>query len=98
MRTGRPVVPIELTTHERRQLTRLTTGLRVDPRIARRARIILAAAGQRGAPALPGKQIAILVRVSQQTVSMWRRRFLASRIDALLKITSTSSVQRASAT
>jgi FixJ family two-component response regulator len=84
MRTGRPVSPITLSPEERRALTRLSkrpSG--VSEVVARRAQIILAAAGQRGQAPLTGKQIARLLRVSEQTVSLWRMRFVRSRLAAL---------------
>jgi transposase-like protein len=84
MRTGRPVLAITLTVEERRELTRISkqpTGVRAV--VARRARIILAAAGQRGRPPMTGKEIARDLRVSEQTVSLWRRRFVESRLAAV---------------
>lgn len=68
-------------------LTRLSkqpTGVRLV--VARRARIVLAAAGQRGEPAMTGKEIAQRLRTSQQTVSLWRKRFVQSRLAALTSI------------
>lgn len=84
MRTGRPVPPITLSAEERRALTRLSkqpTGVRRV--VARRAQIILAAAGQRGRRPMIGNEIARELRVSEQTVSLWRRRFVQSRLAAL---------------
>lgn len=84
MRTGRPVPAITLSADERRALTRLSkrpTG--VSEVAARRARIILAAAGQRGQRPMTGKEIAKAVRVSEQTVSLWRTRFVKLRLAAL---------------
>jgi Homeodomain-like domain len=87
MRTGRPVTPLQLTRDERRELTKVS---RQDggatKREAMRARIILAAAGQRRTPAMTGKQIAALLAVSQQTVSLWRRRFARARLAAMVAI------------
>lgn len=87
MRTGRPVPPITLNSDERRALTRLSkqpTGVRLA--VARRAQIILAAAGQRGEPPMTGKEIAQRLRTSPQTVSLWRRRFVRSRLAALTPV------------
>jgi hypothetical protein len=84
MRTGRPVPEITLSAEERRALTRLSkrpTGVREV--VATRARIILAVAGQRGRRPMTGKEIARELRVSEQTVSLWRRRFVDSRLAAL---------------
>jgi transposase-like protein len=83
MRTGRPVSKITLSTEERRTLTRLSKRPQgVSPEVGRRAQIILAAAGQRGRNPMTGKAIARELRVSQQTVSLWRRRFVQSRLAA----------------
>lgn len=87
MRTGRPVLPITLSSEERRALTRLSkqpTGVRLA--VARRAQIILAAAGQRGEPPMRGKEIARRLRTSEQTVSLWRKRFVQSRLAALTSV------------
>lgn len=84
MRSGRPVPPILLSADERRALTRLSkrpTG--VSAAVAKRAQIILAAAGQRGQRGMTGKEIAQVVRVSEQTVSLWRTRFVESRLAGL---------------
>lgn len=81
MRRGRPVTPIVLTREERRVLRRWTK--RNDPvshRVALRARIVLALA----VPAsTAGNELAATLRISQQTVSLWRRRFVAGRLAGL---------------
>jgi hypothetical protein len=76
---GRPVAAVGLTPQERRTLqawSRLVRG--VPNSVARRARIILMAADGR-----PSVNIADQLRLSQQTVCMWRGRFLARRLDGL---------------
>lgn len=81
MRTGRPVPPLVLTSTERTQLNRWTHRRDdVSKLEARRAQIILAAAGP---PPLRGDQVAARLNVSPQTVSLWRRRFVASRMAGL---------------
>ena len=86
-RTGRPVQPIILTSDERRQLTRLSKHKPgVSAREAMRARIILAIAGQRGTPPMQGAQIATILGVSEQTVSLWRRRFVRGRVAGLTSL------------
>ncbi len=87
MRTGRPVPPITLSREERRHLTGLSKGNNeASAREAMRARIILAAAGQRGTPPMAGAKIARLLGVSVQTVSLWRRRFVQWRVAGLTSL------------
>lgn len=86
-RTGRPVLPITLSRDERWQLTRLSKRKQgVSAREAMRARIILAVAGQRGTPPMSGIEIAGLLGVSEQTVSLWRRRFIQGRVAGLTSL------------
>ena len=82
MRKGRPVTPIVLTREERRELRRWSKRAdRVSHRVAVRARIILELA----VPAsTAGTVLAARIRVSPQTVSLWRRRFVAGRLPGLL--------------
>jgi transposase len=76
---GKPAVEIELTEAERRQLEALTRAQKTGQSMARRARIILAAAS-----GLENKAICVTVGADANTVSKWRRRFAARRLDGLL--------------
>ncbi len=81
MRKGRPVTPIVLTREERRELRRWSK--RQDPvshRVAVRARIVLALAEP---ASTAGNVLAARIHVSPQTVSLWRRRFVADRLSGL---------------
>jgi len=78
MRTGRPKVALVITDDERAELVRLTKRARVDRHVAFRARIILACA-----EVSSNVEVARLLRVSSNTVGMWRRRFVEFRVDAL---------------
>ena len=78
MRRGRPPATVTLTDEERQHLTSLAHRSRSAPQLARRARLILACAdGQ------PTTGIARRLHVSATTVSKWRTRFLADRVDGL---------------
>lgn len=78
MRTGRPKVALVISDDERIELVRLTKRARIDRHVAFRARIILACAEESS-----NVQVARLLRVSGNTVGMWRRRFVEFRVDAL---------------
>lgn len=81
MRTGRPVTPIVLTREERRVLRRWSKlEDHVSSRLGVRARIILALAQP---SAMSGSAVAEQIRIPQQTVSLWRRRFVAGRLAGL---------------
>ncbi len=81
MRKGRPVTPIVLTGEERRVLRRWSKRMEpVSHREALRARIVLALAEP---AATAGNELAARIRVSPQTVSLWRRRFVTGRIAGL---------------
>src|SRR5258708_6176289 len=76
---GRPLAPLTLTDEERDTLERWLRRRKTAQALAQRARLVLAAAeGQSN-----GK-IVRLLRVTPQTVSKWRRRFLQHRLDGLL--------------
>jgi len=79
MRTGRPKAVLVLTEQERESLTRLAHRARIQPQLARRARIILVCAGGED-----NKTVARRLRVAPQTVCKWRARFLRDRLDGLL--------------
>tara|TARA_B100001750_G_scaffold125824_1_gene99821 strand:- start:2207 stop:3319 length:1113 start_codon:yes stop_codon:yes gene_type:complete len=77
-RMGRPPQLIELTAQERSDLERWARGRRVSHQLVLRSRIILLCAGGLGTGA-----VAQRVGVSPQTVSKWRKRFAAARLDGL---------------
>jgi transposase len=76
---GKLAVAIELSASERRELESLARAHKTGQAMARRARIILAAAG-----GLENKVICAEVGADANTVSKWRRRFAAHRLDGLL--------------
>ena len=78
MRTGRPKQPVILSEDERHQLETFKKSRSLPHTHARRARIVLLAAGGES-----NKQIAEKVALSPASVGKWRTRFLAERINGL---------------
>ena len=75
---GRPPRPIELTKEQRTELERLARRTRDNRGVAFRARVILLSAG-----GLPGLAISRRLKTSNQTVCLWRKRFLAGGVSRL---------------
>lgn len=71
---------IELTSEERKTLTRLANGRRTEVRVAKRAQIVLAAA--RG---LENREIAEELQMTRETVGRWRSRFSKHRLEGIKK-------------
>ena len=79
MRTGRPKTALVVSDDERQELEGLAKRRRSASAVAQRARIILGcAAGQ------DNKTVARRVRVTEQTVGKWRRRFNADGVAGLM--------------
>ncbi|GAB3628394.1 transposase [Pandoraea terrae] len=77
--SGRPKAELILTESEREQLQALTMRRKTAQALALRARIVLACAD-----GIDNKIVSARLRVTQQTVSKWRARFVAHRLDGLL--------------
>jgi len=76
---GRPKAELVLSDAEREQLTALTLRRKTAQALALRARIVLACA-----EGVDNKVVASRQRVTPQTVSKWRARFVEHRLDGLL--------------
>ncbi|MGH1506757.1 IS630 family transposase [Ralstonia pickettii] len=77
--SGRPKAELVLSETEREQLTALTMRRKTAQAVALRARIVLTCAD-----GIDNKTVAAKLRVTQQTVSKWRARYVAHRLDGLL--------------
>ena len=73
---GRPKAELMLSEAEHEQLTALTLRRKTSQALALRARIVLACAA-----GIDNKVVASLQRVTAQTVSKWRARFVERRLD-----------------
>jgi transposase len=76
---GKPAVAIELSLAERGELQSLARAQKTGQAMARRARIVLAAAA-----GMENKAICIEVGADANTVGKWRRRFAEHRLDGPL--------------
>ena len=76
---GRPKAALVLSQSEREQLTALTLRRKTAQALAMRARIILSCA-----EGIENRMVATRHRVTPQTVSKWRGRFVKARLDGLL--------------
>jgi transposase len=76
---GRPKSELVLTEDEHEQLTALTLRRKTAQALALRARIVLACA-----EGIDNKVVSSRQRVTPQTVSKWRARFVEHRLDGLL--------------
>ena len=74
---GRPAVAIILSAAERQELEDLARRRKTAQGLARRARLVLAAAG------LESQTIVEQVGADANTVGKWRRRFAERRVDGL---------------
>lgn len=79
MRTGRPKTHLELTDDERVTLQQWTRRSKTSQALALRARIVLGCAENKTNIA-----VARELRITNQTVGKWRKRFLERRLDGLL--------------
>ena len=75
---ARVAVTISLSDDERAELEALSRRRKTSQGLARRARIVLAAA-----EGLENKEIAVRVEASADTVGKWRRRYAAEGLDSL---------------
>ena len=78
-RSGRPKAALEVTAEERMQLERWARRATSSQALARRCRIVLAAA-----EGLDNKQVAERQGVREHTVAKWRGRFLERRLEGLV--------------
>ena len=75
---GRPVAELVLTDQERETLQRWARRAKSSQALAQRCRIVLGCAAGKS-----NKEVAADVGVWPQTVGVWRRRFVESRLDGL---------------
>ncbi|MGF6483470.1 IS630 family transposase [Paraburkholderia sp. JPY419] len=77
--SGRPKAELVLSEAEREQFTALTMRRKTAQALALRARIVLACA-----EGTDNRTVAAKLRLTQQTVSKWRGRYVMHRLDGLL--------------
>lgn len=76
---GRPKAPLVLSEAEREQLQAWARRRKTAQALALRSQIVLDCAAE-----MPNQDVASRLRISQQTVSKWRNRFIRQRLDGLL--------------
>ena len=79
MAAGRPLAPLVLSVEENNQLAEWTRRRTTAQALALRSRIVLACAQP-----LANRDVAQRLRITPQTVSKWRGRFVQRRLDGLL--------------
>ncbi len=79
MTRGRPLPELKLTQAENNRLVEWTRRHKTSQALALRARIVVACA-----QGTANREVAIRLRVTQQTVGKWRQRFVERRLDGLL--------------
>lgn len=79
MRTGRPTEPLVLDGNEKATLEGWTRRRKSAQALALRARIVLWCASGKS-----NSDVAVMLRITKQTVGKWRARFLINRLDGLL--------------
>lgn len=75
---GRPKAPLVLTDDERTELERLSRRTRTNRRLAFRAKLVLSCA-----EGITNTAVAKRHKTSNQTVSLWRKRFVERRVEGL---------------
>src|SRR5215831_15456177 len=79
MARGRPLLPLTLTDDERQRLQSWARRRTTAQALAQRARVVLECASGKA-----HRLVARELRLDEDTVSKWRRRFLIKRLDGLL--------------
>jgi hypothetical protein len=75
---GRPKTTLELSDHEREELTRMARAIRRDRHGALRARIVLACG-----EGLSNRDVAHRLGLAEHTIGKWRGRFVQYRLEGL---------------
>lgn len=78
-RRGQRLVPLELSDAEREALGRFERRRKTAQQLALRSRIVL-----QSAEGLANREVAKQLRISENTVCKWRKRFIEKRLDGLL--------------
>lgn len=75
---GRPKLPLVVTAEEREELERLSRRGRVNRHVAFRAKVVLACV-----EGVSNTEVARRLHTTNETVGIWRKRFIASRVAGL---------------